>query len=156
MNVPVKAATFVPAVRDLHEPTYAELAHLPGLKPHPLPVLRTIEFLRNPLQGVRDNVARFGHVYRVNNFGGWNVGLIGPDANELVLFDKDKNFSSDLGWTPILGRVFPARADAARFRSPPSRPQDAVGRLQARTDAALSRGSLNEGIARGIKALPVG
>ena len=77
------------------------------MKPHPLPLLRTIEFLKDPLAGVTANVARFGRVYRVNNFGGWNVGLIGPDANELVLFDKDNNFSSELGWTPILGRVFP-------------------------------------------------
>ena len=154
MNMPVTSGTFVPAARDLHLPTFRELEHLPGLKPHPLPLLRTIEFLKDPLQGVRNNVANFGHVYRVNNFGGWNVGLIGPDANELVLFDRDKNFSSDLGWTPILGRVFPRglmlldfdhhRADrktlSVAFKPEPMRHY---------------LNQLNEGIARGIKALPV-
>jgi cytochrome P450 len=153
MNAPVKSGTFVPAAKDLHLPTFKELAHLPGLKPHPLPLLRTIEFLKDPLAGVTANVAAFGKVYRVNNFGGWNVGLIGPDANELVLFDKDKNFSSELGWTPILGRVFPRglmlldfdhhRADrktlSVAFKPEPMRHY---------------LGALNEGIARGIKGWP--
>ena len=107
MNAPVNAKTFVPAYRDLHLPSYRELSHLPGLKPHPVPILRTIEFLKDPLAGVRSNVAKFGHIYRVNNFGGWNIGLIGPEANELVLFDKERNFSSKMGWDPILDRVFP-------------------------------------------------
>ena len=155
MNAPVKSTTFVPAAKDLKEPGYRDLAHLPGSKPHPFPLLRTIEFLRDPLRGVRNNVAAYGHVYRVNNFGGWNVGMIGPDANELVLFDKDKNFSSELGWTPILGRVFPRglmlldfdhhRADrktlSVAFKPEPMRHY---------------LGQLNEGIARGIAALPVG
>ncbi len=155
MNAPVKAGTFVPAAADLHLPTFAELKHLPGLKPHPLPLLRTIEFLKDPLAGVTANVARFGRVYRVNNFGGWNVGLIGPDANELVLFDKDKNFSSELGWTPILGNVFPRglmlldfdhhRADRKTL-SVAFKPEPMKHYL----------GQLNEGIARGIAALPVG
>nr|WP_295663457.1 cytochrome P450 [Polymorphobacter sp.] len=153
MNAPVKSGTFVPADKDLHLPTYAELSHLPGLKPHPLPLLRTIEFLKDPLAGVTANVAKFGKVYRVNNFGGWNVGLIGPDANELVLFDKDKNFSSELGWTPILGRVFPRglmlldfdhhRADrktlSVAFKPEPLRHY---------------LGALNSGIARGIAGWP--
>ncbi|QYE34475.1 cytochrome P450 [Polymorphobacter sp. PAMC 29334] len=155
MNAPVKSGTFVPADKDLHLPTYAELSHLPGLKPHPLPLIRTIEFLKDPLAGVTANVANFGKVYRVNNFGGWNVGLIGPDANELVLFDKDKNFSSELGWTPILGRVFPRglmlldfdhhRADrktlSVAFKPEPMRHY---------------LGALNTGIARGIAGWPTG
>ena len=154
MNAPVKSGTFVPAAADLHLPTFKELAHLPGLKPHPLPLLRTIEFLKDPLAGVTANVAKFGKVYRVNNFGGWNVGLIGPDANELVLFDRDKNFSSDLGWTPILGRVFPRglmlldfdhhRADRKTL-SVAFKPEQLRHYL----------GALNTGIARGIAGWPL-
>ncbi len=154
MNAPVKIGTF-PATKDLHEPGYSDLKHLPGLKPHPLPLLRTIEFLKDPLAGVTANVAKFGRVYRVNNFGGWNVGLIGPEANELVLFDRDKIFSSELGWTPILGRVFPRglmlldfdhhRADrktlSVAFKPEPMRHY---------------LGQLNEGIARGVAGFPVG
>ena len=33
--------------------------------------------------------------------------LLGPDANELVLFDQAKQFSSTLGWGRILGLLFP-------------------------------------------------
>jgi cytochrome P450 len=32
---------------------------------------------------------------------------LGPEANELVLFDQAKNFSSTHGWGPILGLLFP-------------------------------------------------
>ncbi|MBV8971031.1 MAG: cytochrome P450 [Sphingomonadaceae bacterium] len=151
MNAPVR--TFVPAAKDLHEPGYRDLAHLPGLKPHPLPLIRTVEFLKDPLAGVTANVAKFGRVYRVNNFGGWNVGLIGPEANELVLFDRDKLFSSELGWTPVIGRVFPRglmlldfdhhRADR-RTLSVAFKPEPMRHYL----------GQLNEGIARGIAAFP--
>ena len=153
MNAPVNTKTFVPAAKDLHLPTYAELSHLPGTKPHPMPLLRTIEFLKDPLAGVTANVRNFGHVYRVNNFGGWNVGLIGPEANELVLFDKDRNFSSKMGWDPILDRVFPRglmlmdfdhhRADrktlGVAFKPEPMR---------------IYLAALNDGIARGIAAWP--
>ena len=33
--------------------------------------------------------------------------MLGPEANELVLFDQAKLFSSTYGWGPILGRLFP-------------------------------------------------
>ncbi|KIZ38747.1 cytochrome P450, partial [Rhodopseudomonas palustris] len=33
--------------------------------------------------------------------------LLGPEANELVLFDNSKLFSSAHGWGPILGLLFP-------------------------------------------------
>jgi cytochrome P450 len=33
--------------------------------------------------------------------------LLGPDANELLLFDRDKIFSSEQGWGPILNLLFP-------------------------------------------------
>ena len=36
-----------------------------------------------------------------------NVSLLGPEANELVLFDSQKLFSSTLGWGTILDRLFP-------------------------------------------------
>jgi cytochrome P450 len=35
------------------------------------------------------------------------VNLFGPDANRLVLLDRDRNFSSQRPWTRIMGRIFP-------------------------------------------------
>src|SRR3546814_16169540 len=52
-------------------------------------------------------VETYGPVYKTRAFGGWNVALIGADANELVLFDRDKIFSSEQGWGPILDQLFP-------------------------------------------------
>ena len=50
---------------------------------------------------------RYGHVYRSRAFGQTNVSLLGPEANELVLLDSQKLFSSALGWDVLLGRLFP-------------------------------------------------
>ncbi len=149
MNAPVNAKTFVPAYRDLHLPTYRELSHLPGLKPHPVPILRTIEFLKDPLAGVRKNVATFGHIYRVNNFGGWNIGLIGPEANELVLFDKERNFSSKMGWDPILDRVFPRGLMLMDFEHHRA-DRKTLGVAFKPEPMKIYLHALNDGIARGI------
>jgi cytochrome P450 len=35
------------------------------------------------------------------------VNLFGPDANRLVLLDRDRNFSAMRPWTRIMGRIFP-------------------------------------------------
>ncbi len=149
MNAPVSSKTFVPDAKDLHLPTYAELKHVPGLKPHPIPILRTIKFLKDPLAGVTANVKNFGHVYRVNNFGGWNIGLIGADANELVLFNKDGNFSSELGWNPILGRVFPRglmMMDGDHHRAD----RKTLGVAFKPEPMRIYMAALNDGIIRGI------
>ncbi len=105
MNAPTPSSSFIPA--DLPEPTYAELAHIPGMKPAPIRALRTIEFLKDPLGMSLHMVETYGRVFRRQDFGGWGVSLIGPEANELVMFNKDKIFSSALGWNPVLDQVFP-------------------------------------------------
>jgi cytochrome P450 len=48
-----------------------------------------------------------GRVFRTRMFGRDWVILLGPEANELVLFDRDRTFSSEQGWRPMLERVFP-------------------------------------------------
>ena len=59
--------------------------------------------------------ARFGPVYRSRAFGDAVITLLGPEANESVLFDRAKTFSSAEGWSPCWSG-FSARADVARFR----------------------------------------
>jgi cytochrome P450 len=103
MNAPI--SEFIPA--DLPEPTYADLAHLPGQTPARSPLLRTLRFIANPLGSSRDLVETHGTIFRRQDFGGWGVTLVGPEANELILFNKDKNFSSELGWNPVLELLFP-------------------------------------------------
>ena len=105
MNAPISNQDFIPA--DLPEPTFRDLAHLPGMEPVRFKLLRTLKFLANPLGKSRELVAQYGNIFRRQDLGGWGVSLIGPEANEMVLFNKDKVFSSDLGWTPILHLLFP-------------------------------------------------
>ncbi len=82
------------------------LAHIPGDKGLPV-VGQTFRLLADPHGFARQQIARFGPVYKGYAFGRWNVMLAGADANELVLFDRDKLFSSEQGWGPILDRLFP-------------------------------------------------
>lgn len=105
MNAPIPAAQFAAA---LPRPGFKGLRHLPGDDglTH-LPYYATIRFLSDPLGQARSNYARHGPVYRVNHWGGWSAVLIGPEANELVLMDRDRNFSSAGGWGPILHNLFP-------------------------------------------------
>ncbi|QNE31999.1 cytochrome P450 [Sphingomonas sp. NBWT7] len=84
----------------------SSLNAIPGERGWPF-IGNTFEVLKDPLAFTRKMVAKHGPVYRNNSFGGDSVVLLGPEANELVLFDKDKNFSSEQGWGPVLNLVFP-------------------------------------------------
>ena len=86
--------------------TEADLAHIPGDGGWPL-VGNTFTMLADPNAFVRARIAKYGPVYKNKAFGGWQIALIGPDANELVLFDRDKIFSNEQGWGPILDQLFP-------------------------------------------------
>jgi cytochrome P450 len=73
-----------------------------------LPVFgNTFAILKDPPAFGRRMIGKYGLVYRNRAFGGRQVNLVGPEANELVLFDRDKLFSSEQGWGPTLNLVFP-------------------------------------------------
>jgi len=82
------------------------LAHIPGDDGLPI-VGNTFRMLKDPGAFGRKMVARHGHVYRNRAFGDTTIQLLGPEANELVLFDRDKIFSSEQGWGPLLNLLFP-------------------------------------------------
>lgn len=83
----------------------AEIAHLPGKRG--LPVVGAYpEALLNPLGFARRMHDRFGPIHRFWANGQWNVQILGPEGNELVLFDRDQAFSSKWGWGPIFGPYF--------------------------------------------------
>ena len=87
-------------------PSGRELSHIPGEKGYPI-VGRTFTQLADPHAFTRRMVETYGKVYKVHSMGGWNVALIGAEANELVLFNRDKLFSSEQGWGPVLDLLFP-------------------------------------------------
>ena len=82
------------------------LAHIPGDDGWPV-IGNTLKLLRDPIGTVDTFHGKFGPVYRSRAFGYRSVSLLGPEGNELLLLDRDKNFSSAAGWGPVLDQVFP-------------------------------------------------
>ncbi|KQN05992.1 cytochrome P450 [Sphingomonas sp. Leaf230] len=82
------------------------LDHIPGSNGLPF-VGNTFKLLADPIAFSESMAARYGPIYRNRALGGTGVNLLGPDANELVLFDRDKIFSSEQGWGPLLNMLFP-------------------------------------------------
>ena len=84
----------------------SELEHIPGS--HGMPFFGNLfRMLADPHAFARHMVETYGPVYKSFALGGWTVMLVGADANELVLFDRDKIFSSEQGWGPVLDQLFP-------------------------------------------------
>jgi cytochrome P450 len=98
-SVASTAHAFTPTKRN-------SLTHIPGDEGWPF-IGKTLEALADPKGYVERSAAKFGPIYRTHLFGETSVTLLGPDANELLLFDQAKLFSSELGWGPILGLLFP-------------------------------------------------
>jgi cytochrome P450 len=94
-----------PAIR-LSPPKRGSLKHIPGDEGWPI-VGKTLQVLADPKGHVEGNAAKYGLIYRTHLFGETSIVLLGPEANELALFDQAKLFSSTHGWDIILGRLFP-------------------------------------------------
>lgn len=96
-----------PAYTHWAQPQPADaLDHIPGEDGWPI-VGTTFQLLADPLGYGERMRAKYGNVYRNKGFGRRGVMLFGADANELVLFDRDKLFSSEQGWGPVLDQLFP-------------------------------------------------
>ena len=82
------------------------LDHIPGEDGWPI-IGTTLELLADPLGYGEKMRAKYGNVFRNRGFGRRGVMMAGAEANELVLFDRDKLFSSQQGWGPVLDLLFP-------------------------------------------------
>src|ERR1700712_2450789 len=94
------------AAAGLRPPKRNSLQHIPGDEGWPL-IGKTFDILADPKGQAQRQADKYGLIYRSSIFGETNVTMLGPEANELLLFDQSKLFSSTLGWGPILGRLFP-------------------------------------------------
>src|ERR1700760_5187648 len=90
----------------LAPPRRQALSHIPGDEGWPV-IGRTLAVLADPKGEVERMAAKYGHVYRSRVLGETSISVLGPEANELVLFDQTKLFSSTYGWEIVLGRLFP-------------------------------------------------
>ncbi|MGX7951530.1 cytochrome P450 [Tsuneonella sp. HG249] len=86
--------------------TDADLAHIPGDAGPPV-IGNLFRMLADPHGFHWSMFRKYGPVYKNKTIGHWHVMLIGAEANELLLFDRDKIFSSEQGWGPTLHRLFP-------------------------------------------------
>ncbi len=104
--MPAYATSFAANPHWLPKQRADALAHIPGEDGPPI-VGNTLKVVRDPAAFGRYMVERYGRVFRSRAFGLRTVQLIGPEATELVLFDRDKMFSSEQGWGPVLNLLFP-------------------------------------------------
>jgi cytochrome P450 len=87
-------------------PKRNSLTHIPGDEGWPV-IGKTLAVLADPKGHVEQQAAKYGLVYRSHIFGETSLVMLGPEANELVLFDQAKIFSSAHGWGRVLGLLFP-------------------------------------------------
>jgi cytochrome P450 len=66
----------------------------------------TFDFLLGTQALMDDLRAKYGPNFRVHVFGRPVLIIGGPDAVRDVLLDRDKNFSSELGWKKSIGKLF--------------------------------------------------
>ena len=90
----------------LKPPKRNSLTHIPGDEGWPF-IGKTLDVLADPKGQVERSAAKYGLLYRSHIFGETSLTFLGPEANELVLFDQAKLFSSSLGWGRILDLLFP-------------------------------------------------
>src|SRR5882762_3300371 len=90
----------------LAPPKRSALTHIPGEEGWPI-IGRTLAVLADPKGEVERMAAKHGLVYRSRVLGETSISVLGPKANELVLFDQSKLFSSTYGWEIVLDLLFP-------------------------------------------------
>jgi cytochrome P450 len=72
-------------------------------------IFLAITTMRNDMVGYLQRMEKLhGPVWRTPmGLGGAMISMLGPDALEFVLKNRDSAFSSARGWFPFIGRVFP-------------------------------------------------
>lgn len=80
-------------------------ATIPGTPGLPL-LGHSLTFLYNPVDAALHFEKELGSVYWVSAFGQTMVGLIGPEANQLVLRNTEQAFSNHQGWAFFIGTFF--------------------------------------------------
>ncbi|WP_038171246.1 cytochrome P450 [Tomitella biformata] len=86
-------------------PAESDLKPVPGDNGLPL-VGHGLDAIRDPLRMWSDRYDRYGEVSWFRAFGTQFVVLLGPDACDVALSNKDKAFASGAGWEFLIGPFF--------------------------------------------------
>ena len=83
---------------------YSELPGDAGL----LPLAGDLfEMAVNPPKWTARKYKQYGNIFWTSFLGIKQVALVGPEASQLLLLDRDKVFSSEKGWAWFIARLFP-------------------------------------------------
>jgi hypothetical protein len=104
-------------------PGRGALANIPGDAGWPV-MGHTLEALAKPKAFFEKRADRYGPVFRADILEETSVYLLGPEANELVLLDPQRPFSSRHSWFGMMDRVSPGGLimidfDKHRLHRPP-------------------------------------
>jgi len=123
MSMVLPSQSFTPPKRN-------SLTHIPGDEGWPI-IGKTLEALADPKGHVENNAKKYGPVYRTHLFGETSITLLGPEANELVMFDQAGSSPPNSAGVPSSGCCFRAGSCCAistsivriarRCRSPSNR-----------------------------------
>lgn len=78
---------------------------MPGRRGLPL-IGQTLALMRDPIGYLSSGYAEYGEVFWSDAYGVRMVHLLGPDANQLVLQNRQQVFSNAEGWDFFIGRFF--------------------------------------------------
>jgi len=106
MTMQAQQVPIRPAYLDwLGKPGTSELGRIPGDRGQPV-LGHTLPIFKDLYGFTRRMHDRYGKVFRVRFLFRHFVWLLGPDATQLVLVDREKILSSTLGWDNRLGKLF--------------------------------------------------
>lgn len=134
--------------------TSATAPTLPSAK-GPFFIGHLLEFMRDPLAFTQMLEKEHGLMVETRIMGQNFITMLGPEANQFVLQDREGNFSSFGGWDPYIGKVFPGAIMS--MDDPAHRFQRRIMQ-QAFKKPALTAyiSAMNPKIARGIDAWKAG
>ncbi len=91
----------------IHTPPARPFSDMPGDRGR-FPVAGDVfEIVRNPENWMRRKQTQYGNIFWTEFMGMKQVALVGPEANQVMLLDRDKVFSSTWGWDWFIGKLFP-------------------------------------------------
>src|SRR5277367_692807 len=95
-------------VTEMAPPLQAPAAEYKAIPMQRSSIVRQIIAMRSDLVGYLNKVERVHGSVWMNRVGGMSmISMTGPDALEFVWKNRDGAFSSELGWEPYIGKVFP-------------------------------------------------